>query len=348
METLERGLLGGRRMTEWTGLVTLNEIREAAARLPPEIVRTPLLVSEDLAEVAGAPVWFKPECLQVTGSYKARAAYTMLNHLPAEQREKGAAISSSGNFASAWSYMGRLLGVRTAVVMQEKTSPLKVEKTRRYGAEVILCANDFDSRWRTLFALEPERGMRAINTFEYRDVIAGHGTIGLEIAEDLPDAETVLVPVSSGGLIAGLATAVKELCPSVRVVGVQPVGSHAVHSSFQRGEVTRVDRVDTICDALIAAHPGDLPFQHIQRYVDEMVLVTDDEVKAAIRWLVEKAKLVVEAGGAVGAAALLSGKVQARGKTVVLLSGGNIMPETLAQYIREAGEAAATPAGAGG
>jgi threonine dehydratase len=316
-------------------LVTLAEIRAARAALPPQIVRTPLLVSEGLSEVTGTSVWLKAESLQVTGSYKARATFTMLHHLPEEQKQRGAALSSSGNFAAAFAYMGRLLGIPTAVVMQEKTSPLKVEKARRYGAEVILCPNDFDSRWRTLFALEPERGIKAINTFEYPDVIRGHGTIGLEMVEDLPDVDTVLVPVSSGGLIAGVAAAVKELRPGARLIGVQPEGSPAVHASFQCGEVTRVGEVNTICDALIAAHPGHLPFAHIRRYVDEMVLVTDQEVKQAICWLAEHAKLVVEAGGAVGAAALLTGKAAARGRTIVLVSGGNIMPATLAAYLQE-------------
>ena len=316
-------------------LVQLDEIRQARAKLPAQILRTPLLVSEELTAVAGAQVWFKPENLQVTGSYKARAAFTMLDNLPAENRLRGAAISSSGNFAGAWAYMGRLLGIPTAVVMQEKTSPLKIERTRAYGAEVILCPNDFDARWKTLFDLEPQRGIRAINTFESIDVVRGHGTIGLEMLEDLPDVDTVLIPVSSGGLIAGVATAIKEMRPNVRVVGVQPEGSHAVHTSCQRGSVTRIERVETICDALIAAVPGELPFAHIQRYVDEMVLVSDEEVKHAIRWLVEKSKLVVEAGGAVGVAALLTRKVRAPGRAIVLLSGGNIMPRTLAQYLYE-------------
>jgi threonine dehydratase len=322
-------------MADQPTLVTLEEIHLAQANLPPQVVRTPLLVSEELGKVAGAPVWLKPENLQVTGSYKARAAFTMLNNLPPRFRQQGAAISSSGNFASAWAYMGRLLGIPTAVVMQEKTSPLKVEKTRRYGAEVILCPNDFDARWRTLFALEPERGIRAINTFEYPDVVSGHGTIGLEIAEDLADVENVLVPVSSGGLIAGVATAVKELCPRARIIGVQPTGSPAATRSFEQGEIVRIDAVETICDALIAFLPGKLTFAHIQRYVDEMVLVTDEEVKSAIRWLVEHAKLVVEAGGAVCTAAVLSGRVRLSGKTVVMVSGGNILPTTLAQYLQE-------------
>lgn len=317
---------------EW---VTVEQIREAAAKLPPQIVRTPLLVSEDLGEIAGTPVWFKPECLQVTGSYKARATFTMLNNLTPEQKQRGAALSSSGNFAAAWAYMGRLLGIPTAVVMQEKTSPLKVDKARRYGAEIILCPNDFDARWRTLFALEPERGIKSINTFEYADVLRGHGTIGLEMAQDMPDVGTVLIPVSSGGLIAGAATAIKELCPNARVIGIQPEGSAAAAESFRAKSVVRIPEVNTICDALIAAHPGTLPFAHIQRYVDDFATVSDEEVKAAIRWLVEKAKLVVEAGGAVCAAALLSGKVRPQGKTIVLLSGGNIQPKTLAGYILE-------------
>lgn len=314
-------------------LVTVDQIERARASLPAAVVHTPAIHSEDLP--GGADVWFKLENLQVTGSYKARAAFTILNNLAPEQKARGAALSSSGNFASAFAYMGRLLGIPTAVVMMNRTSPLKVEKSRRYGAEIVLCGDDFEARWQTLDRLQEERGIAAVNTFESEDVITGHGTIGLEILEDLPNVDTVLVPVSSGGLLAGLATAVKERRPGARVVGVQPEGSNAVTESLRRGEPVRIPAVRTICDALIAQTPGRLPFAHLQRYVDEMVLVTDDEVKQAIAWLVEHGKLVVEAGGAVGVAALLAGKTAARGRTVVLLSGGNIAPATLAQYLGE-------------
>jgi threonine dehydratase len=323
-------------MADKVTLVTLAEIQAARAALPPEVVRTPLLRSEELGEIAGAPVWLKAENLQITGSYKARATFTLLNNLPSQYREKGAALSSSGNFAGAWAYMGRLLGIPTAVVMQEKTSPLKIARTRGYGGEVILCPNDFDARWATLFALEPERGIHAINTFEHPDVLRGHGTIGLEMVEALPEVETVLIPVSSGGLIAGTATAIKELRPNARVIGIQPEGSNAAYLSFRAGEVKRIDQIDTICDALIAAHPGHLPFAHIQKYVDDMVTVPDAEVKTAIRWLAEKTKLVAEAGGAIATAALLSGRVKPTGKTIVLVSGGNILPSTLAEYLTDA------------
>lgn len=316
-------------------MVTLAEIEAARAALPPEVRVTPVLPSEELAEAAGAPVWLKCENLQVTGSYKARATFTLLHNLPPEQRQRGAALSSSGNFAAAFGYMGRLLGIPTAVVMQEHTSPLKIARTRRYGAEVVLCPNDFDTRWRTLYSLEPERGYRAINTFEDPDVLRGHGTLGLEIVEQVPAVRTILVPVSSGGLIAGLATAACERRPGVRIIGVQPEGSRAAHDSFRRGEVVRAERVETICDALVAYHPGHLPFAHIRRYVEDIVLVPEEAVKRAMCWLVENAKLVVEAGGAVGVAALLSGVVRPQGETVVLLSGGNVLPSTLAAYLQE-------------
>jgi threonine dehydratase len=319
-------------------MVTLAEIEQARAALPPQVVRTPLIASEELSAAAGGLVFFKLENLQVTGSYKPRAAFTILNNLAPEQKARGAALSSSGNFASAFAYVGRLLGIPTSVVMMDQTSPLKVAKSRRYGAEIVLCGNNFEERWRVLDRLQVERGITAVNTFENPNVVAGHGTLGLEILDDLPEVETVLIPVSSGGLIAGVATAIKERRPGARVFGVQPEGSHAVTESLRRGEPIRIPEVRTICDALIAQIPGRLPFSHIQSYVDGMILVTDEEVKAAIRWLVENAKQVVEAGGAVCAAALLTGKAKAHGKTVALLSGGNIAPATLAQYIQE-GEA---------
>lgn len=314
-------------------MVTLQDIERAHAALPADVVRTPLLRCRGLTPGGGGEVWFKPENLQTTGSYKLRAAFHVLQSLPEEQKRRGAAISSSGNFAGAWAYAGRVLGIPVAVVMQEKTSPYKVERTRRYGAEVVLCPNDFEARWSTLESLERDRGMRAINTFESPEVVAGHGTIGLEIVEAPPEVEHIVVPVSSGGLIAGIAVAAKALRPSVQVHGVQPEGSHAVTTSYRRGEVTRIDRVDTVCDALVAQYPGRVPFEHIRALVDSMTLVPDGDATAAVAWLVDQAKLVVEAGGAVGMAALLSQRLRLSGRVVVLLSGGNIHPQTLAGYL---------------
>ncbi|HID06767.1 MAG TPA: pyridoxal-phosphate dependent enzyme, partial [Armatimonadetes bacterium] len=263
-------------------LVSIADIRAARKALPPQVRRTPMLPCEELSRECGLTAFLKCENLQVTGSYKARAAFTILNRLPQEQKARGAALTSSGNFAAAFAYMGTLLGIPTAVVMMRKSEPFKVERTHRYGAEVIFCDDRFDARFEVLEQLQRERGMVAINHFEDANVIIGHGTLGLEMLDDLPDMDAVLVPVSSGGLIAGVATAIKESQPHVRVIGVQPEGSNAAYLSFRVGHVQRIASVRTICDALVAQYPGQLPFQHIQRYVDDMVLVSDEDVKMAV------------------------------------------------------------------
>lgn len=315
-------------------MVTLDEIRRARAQLPKEIVRTPLLFVHDLSKQFGCRLYLKAENLQVTGSYKSRAAFTILNRLSPEQKQRGAAISSSGNFASAFAFMGRLLGVPASVVMMEKTAPFKIEKTRRYGGEVVLCENRFEARWETLDRLQEERAITGINTFEFPDVIMGHGTIGLEILEDLPDVDVVLVPISSGGLVAGVATAIKELKPTVKLIGVQPEGCDAMYVSFQKGSLQTIDTVDTICDALVATTPGQLPFEHFQKYVDDVVLVSEDSVKKAVSLLFEAAKLVVEPSGTVGIATLLTGKIPSTdGKIVALLSGGNVSRENFTNIL---------------
>ncbi len=309
-------------------MIALNDIIAAGKELPPVIVRTPLLFSQALSNLMGCALFLKAENLQITGSYKARAAFTILNRLAPEQKKKGAAISSSGNFAGAFAYMGRLLNIPTVVVMMQKTAPFKIARTQQYGAEVVLCENRFEARWETLDRLQAERGVAAINTFESPEVIIGHGVIGLEILEDLPDADVILVPISSGGLLAGVALAAKESNSKVKVIGVQPEGSNAMYLSFHSGKLQSIDQVNTICDALVATKPGALPFALVQKYVDDVVLVSDEAVKQATALLFEHAKLVVEPSGAVGVAALLSGTVAAAGKKVVaLLSGGNVSRE---------------------
>ncbi len=309
-------------------MISLNDIHTAGKQLPKEIVRTPLLFSEDLSKKFSCSLYLKTENLQITGSYKARAAFTILNRLTPEQKKMGAAISSSGNFAGAFAYMGRLLNIPTAVVMMQKTAPFKVERTKQYGAEVVLCENRFEARWETLGRLQKERGITSINTFESPEVIIGHGTIGLEILADLPDADVILVPISSGGLLAGLALAARETNPKVKVIGVQPEGSNAMYLSYKSDKLQSIELVETICDALVATKPGALPFSLIQKYVDDVVLVSDATVKQAVALLFEHSKLVVEPSGAVGIAALLSESISVQSKKVVaLLSGGNVSRE---------------------
>jgi threonine dehydratase len=315
-------------------MIPVGEIRNAQRQLPKTIVRTPLLFSEELSKLLGCEIYLKTENLQITGSYKARAAFTILNHLSAKQKRKGAAISSSGNFASAFAYMGRLLNIPTVVVMMQKTAPFKIDKCHRYGAEVVLCENRFEARWETLERLEKERGITAINTFESPEVIAGHGTIALEILADLPDADVMLVPISSGGLLAGVALAAKTINPNVTIIGVQPEGSNAMYRSFKAGRLQSIERVDTICDALVATKPGALPFAIVQKYVDEVVLVSDATVKTAVQLIFEAAKLVVEPSAAVGIAALLARTVAVENKNLVaLLSGGNVSKENFSAIL---------------
>jgi threonine dehydratase len=313
-------------------MVTLREIEAARGRLPPEVVRTPLLPCPALSATGRA--FLKAESLQVTGSYKARAAFTVLESLDAEARRRGAVLASSGNFAAAFAYMGRLLGIPTAVVMMRRTAPYKVEKTRRLGAEVVFCEDRWEAREETLRQLERNRGMTVIHHFEDPRVIAGHGTIGLEIMEECPDAALVLVPVSSGGLLAGVAAAVRGVRPQARVIGVQPEGADALARSLEAGQVVSIPEARTMCDALVATRPGELPFRHAQRDVERVVRVGEAEIAAAVRFLAAEAKLVAEPGGAVTTAALLAGKVgREEGAVVALVSGGNIAPERLASLL---------------
>ncbi|GBC82840.1 L-threonine ammonia-lyase [bacterium HR10] len=309
------------------------DIERARAELPPYIRRTPLLRSEELSATLGHPIWLKCENLQITGSYKARAAFTLLHRLGEDARRRGVALTSSGNFATAFAYMGRRLGIPTVLVMMRKTSPFKAERTARFGGEIVWCEDRFEARFETLRRLETERGLIAINHLEDPNVVIGHGTIGAEILEQLPETPTILVPISTGGLIAGIALAVKERNPRASVIGVQPEGSNATYLSFKAGTIVSIPETHTICDALTATRPGTLMFSLIQRYVDDIVLVTDEAVAEAVAWLAHEEKLVVEPSGAIGIAALRSGRVTPHGPTVALLSGGNIAPVHLAEIL---------------
>ncbi len=316
--------------------ITIAEIERARAAFPPIIRQTPLLKSEQLSASLGCPIWLKCENLQITGSYKARAAFTLLHRLGEEAKRRGVALTSSGNFAMAFAYMGRWLGVPTVLVMMRRTSPFKAEQVARFGGEIVWCEDRFEARFETLRRLEVERGLLAINHMEDPNVVIGHGTIGLEILEQLPEAPMVLVPISTGGLIAGIALALKERDPRASVVGVQPEGANATYLSFKAGTIVTIPETRTICDALTATRPGTLMFSLIQRYVDDVVMVSDEEVAEAVAWLAREEKLVVEPSAAVGVAALRSGRVIPRGLTIALLSGGNIAPAHFAQLLTTA------------
>jgi threonine dehydratase len=307
---------------------TLNDIRKARAALPEVIRRTPILpLARESAQVGREQLFLKVENLQVTGAYKVRAAFTLMNSLPKEKLAKGLVLTSSGNFAQAFAYTGARMRVPIVVVMLDRTSRYKIEATRGYGAEVYLCGTDALQRQPTVERVARERGMTAIDTWEEPPIIAGHGSLGLEIVEDCPDVQTVLVPVSSGGIAGGVATAVKESQPHVKVIGVQPARANAAYVSLQRGEPTAIDYWDSIADGLSAVRPGVFPFRHLQRYLDEIVLISEQDIADAFRTLLFRAKLLAEPAGVVAAAAFLSGKVDTTSKTVALVTGGNVTDE---------------------
>lgn len=306
-------------------LVTLADIQAARARLPDLVRRTPILpLSRHSAEVGQETLFLKAENLQVTGAYKVRAAFTVLDTLAPAERARGVVLTSSGNFAQAFALAGKMMGVSIIVVMMDRTSSYKVDATRGYGAEVVFCGNDALARQPTVERLAKERGMTAIDTWEEPAIVAGHGTIGLEIIEDLPEVAQVLVPVSSGGVAAGVATAVKQSRPDVRVIGVQPERANAAYVSLQRGEPTTIDYWDSMADGLSAVRPGAYPFRHLQAYLDEIVLISEQQIAEAFRTLLFRAKLVGEPAGVVATAAFLSGKVDQSVKTVACLTGGNL------------------------
>jgi len=317
-----------------TGLTTLDEIKSARAALPDVIRRTPILpLARDSAEVGREKLFLKCENLQATGAYKIRAAFTVLNSLSDAQRKRGLVVTSSGNFAQAYAYAGAQMGVPIVVVMLDSTSPYKVENTRGYGAEVVFCGTDALARQSVVDRTAEERGMTAIDNWEYPPIVPGHASIGIEIVEDFPDAETVLVPVSSGGLAAGVATAVKLSNPKIKVVGVQPELANAAYVSMQKGEPTAIDYWDSMADGLSARRPGEHPFRHLQEYMDEIVLISEQDIAEAFRTILFRTKMLGEPAGVVAAAAFLSGKVDQGRRTVAVLSGGNVTEEVVQKML---------------
>lgn len=304
-------------------LVTLADIRAAAALIAPAVVRTPLLRFDD-------GLWLKPESLQPVGAFKIRGAYHALARLPEDVRARGVVAYSSGNHAQAVAYAAKLFGVPATIVVPDTTPRVKVEATRSHGAEVVLVP--MTERESRAHELVDSLGATLIPPFDHPDVIAGQGTIGLEVVADLPDVATVLVPVSGGGLLSGVAAAVKALRPDTRVIGVEPELAGDTAESFRAGALTRwpaADRARTTADGL-RAEPSPLTFAHIQAHVDDVVTVPEDAIAAAVRHLAHRARLVVEPSGATTLAAYLATPTP---NTVAVLSGGNLDPETLTHLL---------------
>ncbi|RMH18004.1 MAG: pyridoxal-phosphate dependent enzyme, partial [Gemmatimonadetes bacterium] len=293
-------------MTDPLAPFTPQALAQARRALGEHVHHTPLLSSRTLSERVGAPLWLKCENLQKTGAFKVRGALRCIQRLPAEVRAKGVVTVSAGNHAQATAWAAARAGTRATVVMPEGASAVKVEASRGYGARVELHGTAADA-FRRAREIAEQEGALFLHPFDDPDVVAGHASVGLEIADDLPEAATVVVPVGGGGLISGVAVA---LAPrGVRVVGVEPAGAAAMRRSLDLGAPQTLEHVETIADGLAAPMAGALNFEIVRRLVDDVVLVEDGEIAAAVGLLLERAKLLVEPAGAAGVAALLAGRV---------------------------------------
>jgi len=304
---------------------TIADIRHAQQRLKPHIRHTPLLRAEKLEKAVGCQLYLKPETLQITGAFKIRGALNKTLSLPREQIARGIIATSSGNHAQGLAYAARMLGVKAILVLPVTTPKIKIANTQALGAEVILFDGDTAARWKRVYEIAEENGYVPVHAFEDPLVMAGQGTIGCEILDDLADVDTVIVPMGGGGLISGIATAIKETRPSVRVVGAEPALTPKYYHSRLNKQRTTLPLLNTIADGLRISVPGQNPYPIIERYVDEIVLVEDEHIVQAMRALAKDAKLIAEPAASIGIGALLAGVVKVRPdeKVCVVLTGGN-------------------------
>ena len=320
-----------------SALVGPAAIDAAAERIRGAVRRTPLV---DVSDVAGRSLRLKCENLQVAGAFKIRGASNLVAQIASGPDVRGVITYSSGNHAQAVACAARRSGLPAVVVMPETAPAVKVEGTRSYGAEVLFEGTTSVERRRRAEALAAERGLTMVPPFDHPEIIAGQGTVGREILEDQPSSDTIYVPVGGGGLVAGVAAAVKRRRPATRVVGVEPVGAAAMARSLAAGAPVTLDGAASIADGLLPVRPGDLTFAHAAAFVDDVVTVEERAIADAVRWLAARAKLVVEPSGAAAvAAALFSGRWNGGedGDTVAVLSGGNVAPAALAALLREGG-----------
>ncbi len=312
--------------------MTIADIRAAAKRIRGVAVRTPLLPWDDRT-------WLKPESLQPIGAFKIRGAYNRLASLAAKERARGVITYSSGNHAQAVARAARLHGVRAVIVMPDDAPRVKVAGVERDGAEIVFTGPASEARHERALALAAEHGYTMVEPYDDPAIIAGQGTCGLEIAEDMPDVTSVVVPVSGGGLSAGVSTAIKALVPDARVIGVEPELAADAQASLRAGHIVTWppgQTLRTMADGLRVGHLGALPFEHLRRYMDEIVTVSEAQMASAMRELTARARLVIEPSGAASMAAHLSGaaaRPAGDDRRVVILSGGNIDPDHLLRIL---------------
>jgi threonine dehydratase len=315
-------------------LVQIEDVRRAAARLEGVALRTPLTLSRVLSEMTGGPILLKCENLQRTGSFKIRGAYNRIALLSEAERARGVVAASAGNHAQGVALAASLLGVKATVYMPIGAPLPKVQATSGYGASVVLEGSVYDEAYRAAEVHAESQTAVLVHPFDHPDVIAGQGTVGLEILDELPEVGTILVGVGGGGLISGIAAAVKSMRPQVKIVGVEPEGAAGLNRSLEAGQVVTLPQVSTVADGLAAKRPGDLTFAHIRELADAMVTVTDEEIAEGLLLMAERSKLVVEPAAAAPVAALMRGRVALTHPVVAVVSGGNIDPLLLLRVLR--------------
>lgn len=304
-------------------MISMAMLHDAQRVLKPVINRTPVIPTKGL--VPGCDFYLKADCLQKTGAFKLRGAYYKIATLSDEEKERGVIACSAGNHAQGVAFAARDMGIKATICIPEGAPISKIEATRSYGANVVLVPGVYDDAYAEAVRLRDEQGLTFIHPFNDYSIMAGQGTIGLEILEQLPDVDMIFVPIGGGGLIAGLAYAVKNLRPQCRIIGVQAAGAPSMAESLKEGKIITLSSVDTVADGIKVKTPGDLTFDMCREYVDEVVTVSEGEIASAILTVLEKQKLVAEGAGAVGIAAAMYHKVNTEGKTVcALLSGGNV------------------------
>jgi threonine dehydratase len=328
------GTIEGMTSPDVLNLLTLADIEAARELLTGVVKTTPLEKSPPLSIMLGVPTWLKCENQQRAGSYKVRGAYTRLSRLSEDERRRGVVAASAGNHAQGVALAAGLLGIHSTVFMPENAPLPKVSATKGYGASIEYAGNSVDDALVAARDFADRTGAVLIHPFDHPDVIAGQGTVALEIIEQCPDVGTIVTAVGGGGLISGVAVAAKALRPDVRVIGVQAQGAAAWPISLAAGAPQKLDECTTIADGIAVLRPGDLNFAHVSKLVDDIVTVTDENLSAALLMLLERHKILVEPAGGASVAALLAGKVRLDSSPVVaILSGGNIDPMLLLRVI---------------
>ena len=315
-------------------MLTLDRFEEASERLSRVLLETKLVYSDYFSDCTGAKIYFKPENMQFTGAYKIRGAYNKISSLSMEERERGIISASAGNHAQGVAYAAKLMGAKAIIVMPTSTPLIKVNRTKGYGAEVILHGDVYDDACAYALELAEERGYTFIHPFNDEEVAIGQGTIAMEIIKELPTVDCILVPIGGGGLCCGISTLVKILNPKIQVIGVEPSGAACMKASLEAGHVVTLPSVSTIADGTAVKTPGDLVFPYIQENVDQIITVDDDDLIGAFLDMMENHKMIVENSGLLTVAALK--QLDLRGKKVVsVISGGNIDVITIASVVQK-------------